>query len=88
MTAELAVSETGKKRLSKDKRLFYFCKYGSTLRSFAAMELRRSDREPESRVIPCGRPCGDLCALVWEKRATDRPAPFLPCLWQFGADRS
>lgn len=28
---------------------------------FAAMELGRSDREPEHLVTPCVCPCGDLC---------------------------
>ncbi len=42
------------------------------LQPFAAMELVSSDREPESLVTPCGRPCGDLCPWL-EKRINGSP---------------
>ena len=42
------------------------------------MELVSSDREPESLVTPCGRPCGDLCPFLEKEDKLTAWYPFCP----------
>ena len=64
-TAELAVTETGTRRFIGRQAPFSISVNTAVhFQPFAAMESGRLDRELESLVTPCGRPCGVLCPCL------------------------
>ena len=65
--------------MSKDGRLFSISvNMAVLLQSLAAMELVSTDREPESLVTPCGRPCGDLWSCLEKMDKLTARHPFCP----------
>ena len=65
--------------MSKDGRLFSISvNMAVLLQSLAAMELVSTDRETESLVTPCGRPCGDLWPCLEKVDKLTARHPFCP----------
>ena len=58
---------------------FFFVNTAVPFQSLAAMELVSTDREPESLVTPCDRPCGDLCSCL--EKVDNRPTCILSALF-------
>ncbi len=65
MATELSVTETWTRRFIERWAPFSISVNTAVpLQFLAVMELGRSDREPESLVTHCGRPCSVLCPCL------------------------